>query len=68
MLETHARFEALHAHLFGEDPARWWNWRDWPDGFREPHSGAVEQFAQDHPAEIGFHAWLRRGRPECRSG
>ena len=22
-LETHARFEALHAHIFGADPARW---------------------------------------------
>ncbi|HST74092.1 MAG TPA: 4-alpha-glucanotransferase, partial [Acetobacteraceae bacterium] len=38
VLETHARFEALHAHFFGAEPGRFWNWRDWPDGFRDPRS------------------------------
>ncbi len=43
-LERHARFEALHAHLFAEDPGRW-NWRDWPDGYRDPTNHAVAAFA-----------------------
>ncbi len=59
VLETHARFEALHAHFFGAEPSRFWNWRDWPDGFRDPRSDAVERFARDHATEVGFHAWLQ---------
>ncbi len=57
-LERHARFEALHAHLFGEDPGRW-NWRDWPDAYREPANRAVGAFAEAHAGEVGFHAWLQ---------
>jgi len=70
VLERHARFEALHAHLFAEDPGRW-NWRDWPDGFRDPTNHAVEQFAREQAAEVGFHAWLQwradRGLAEAQA-
>ncbi|MBN9560574.1 MAG: 4-alpha-glucanotransferase [Alphaproteobacteria bacterium] len=65
VLETHARFEALHAHFFGAEPGRYWNWRDWPDGFRDPRSPAAQAFARDHAAEIGFHAWLQYRADQC---
>ncbi len=58
VLESHARFEALHAHLFGEDSGRW-NWRNWPDAYRDPANRAVAAFAEAHAAEVGFHAWLQ---------
>ncbi|MCL2428714.1 MAG: 4-alpha-glucanotransferase, partial [Alphaproteobacteria bacterium] len=57
-LENHARFEALHAHFFGQDPARW-HWRTWPDGFRKPGTPPVARFAEQHAHEVGFHAWLQ---------
>lgn len=57
-LELHARFEALHAHFFGGDPSRW-HWRDWPQEFRDPNSPGVARFAEDHPQEVAFHAWLQ---------
>ncbi len=58
VLESHARFEALHAWLFGEDPGRW-HWHNWPDAFRDPRNREVERYAHDHAAEVGFHAWLQ---------
>ena len=58
LLESHARFEALHAHFFGADPGKW-DWRTWPEAFRDPRSPAVERFAQDHAEEVAFHAWLQ---------
>lgn len=57
-LETHARFEALHAHHFGADPTRW-HWRTWPEAHRNPASGAVATFAQANAAEVAFHAFLQ---------
>lgn len=57
-LECHARFEALHDHLFGSDPALW-NWRTWPEKYRNPAHAAVGQFAHDHAHEVGFHAFLQ---------
>ncbi len=59
-LEDHARFEALHAHLFGADPPQW-HWREWPEEFRTPSSPGVQRFARDNPGEVAFHAfgqWL----------
>ena len=60
-LETHARFEALHAHLFAADPGRW-NWRDWPEEYRDPHAPTVERFAP------GACARGRASTPGCNSG
>ncbi|UPG74077.1 4-alpha-glucanotransferase [Roseomonas gilardii subsp. gilardii] len=57
-LESHARFEALHAHLFTRDPALW-NWRQWPAEFRDPTSPAVAAFAQAHEREVAYHAFLQ---------
>ena len=57
-LETHARFEALHAHLYGADPARW-HWRTWPEQFRDPGSSAVRDFAAEHEREVALHAFMQ---------
>lgn len=57
-LEDHARFEALHAHMFGADPPNW-HWRDWPDEFRTPASPGVQRFARDHAGEVAFHAFCQ---------
>ena len=69
VLETHARFEALHAHHFGADPARW-HWRGWPEEHRDPRSPAVAAFAREHAAEVSRHAFMQflADRPGCRSG
>ncbi|GGG35817.1 4-alpha-glucanotransferase [Caldovatus sediminis] len=72
-LEDHARFEALHGHFFGRDPARW-NWRDWPEAYRDPRSPAVLEFARGNAREVAFHAFcqwladesLRAAQAACR--
>jgi len=57
-LENHARFEALHARLFGER-AELWDWRAWPVGLRHPASPEVEAFARAEAHEVGFHVFLQ---------
>ncbi|MBK1660290.1 4-alpha-glucanotransferase [Paracraurococcus ruber] len=57
-LEAHARFEALHAHLYGRDPALW-HWRDWPAEFQAPDSPGMQRFARDHAPEVAFHAFCQ---------
>ena len=56
-LETHARFEALHAVQFGQHGN--WHWRTWPAELRHPESPAVAAFARQHATEIEFHAFLQ---------
>ncbi len=57
-LESHARFEALHAHHFGTDRTRW-HWRSWPEQYRDPRSAAVDRFARAHADDVGFHLFLQ---------
>ena len=57
-LETHARFEALHAHLFGADSTKW-HWRTWPTEYRDPASPAVEAFARQHADAVRLHAFMQ---------
>ena len=57
-LESHARFEALHADLLARDPGLW-SWRDWPAEFQTPDSPGVQRFARDNPAEVAFHAFCQ---------
>lgn len=57
-LEDHARFEALHAHLFGRDPGLW-HWQDWPGELRAPDAPGVARFARDNPREVAFHAFCQ---------
>jgi len=58
VLETHARFEALHAHLFGADPGLW-HWRTWPAEYRNPANPAVAAFAQEHADAVSLHAFMQ---------
>ena len=73
MLEAHARFEALHAHMLADHP-RAWHWRDWPEDYRSPELPAVARFAAEHEDEVSFHAFaqfladcgLRDAQQACR--
>ncbi len=56
-LETHARFEALHAEQFGQHGR--WHWRTWPDELRHPLSPAVTAFARQNAAEVALHAYMQ---------
>lgn len=57
-LESHARYEALHAHhLTTLGPAN--GWQDWPAELRDCQGPAVKQFAAQHQTEIGFHIFLQ---------
>ncbi len=58
VLERHARFEALHAHFYENDPGLW-QWRSWPAEYRSPDSAAVAEFAAGHAEDVAFHAWLQ---------
>jgi 4-alpha-glucanotransferase len=58
VVERHARFEALHAQMYGADPNHW-HWRTWPEPFRSPDSAAVAAFAADRAREVTYHAWLQ---------
>ncbi len=58
VLETHARFEALHDHIFGADHTRW-HWRTWPEEYRSPASPAVKAFAREHADAISLHAFMQ---------
>ncbi|MBV9782959.1 MAG: 4-alpha-glucanotransferase [Acidisphaera sp.] len=58
VLESHARFEALHATQFASDAERW-NWRSWPEALRNPRSPEVARFAAERAHEVAFHAFLQ---------
>lgn len=57
-LETHAVFEALHAHQFGTDPNRW-HWRTWPAALQRPDTPEVRAFAAHHAETVRLHAWMQ---------
>jgi len=57
-LESHARYEALHAHHLpelGPDSG----WRDWNASLHDPAGAAVRAFAQEHESEVAFHVFLQ---------
>lgn len=56
-LETHARFEALHAEQFGRRGR--WHWKTWPEELRHPRSPSVDQFAQANANEVAYHAYMQ---------
>jgi 4-alpha-glucanotransferase len=67
LLENHARFEALHAHLLAgtstdtaADPsASLHDWRRWPEALRNPANAQVAAFAAQHRDEVDFHLFLQ---------
>jgi 4-alpha-glucanotransferase len=58
LLESHARFEAIHAHFIAHDPANT-GWRTWLQEFSSPDTPAVSAFAASHAHEVTFHAFLQ---------
>ena len=57
-LESHARFEALHAHylpLLGRNNG----WQDWPTELQDPLGAPVQTFAEGYANEISFHVFLQ---------
>ena len=59
VLESHARFEALHAILAADDIGMLGGWRHWPAEYRDPHGEAVRAFAAEHVDDVAFHAFLQ---------
>ncbi|MBM7061890.1 4-alpha-glucanotransferase [Pseudomonas sp. UL073] len=56
-LLQHCRFEALHAHLLARQQL--YDWRNWPEPYRDPAHAAVVQFAHEHAAEVVYHAFCQ---------
>src|SRR5690606_3671543 len=57
-LESHARYEALHAHHQAAlGPAS--GWQDWPAQLHDPLGRGVQAYAAQHEADIGFHVFLQ---------
>jgi len=58
VLEGHALFEALHAHIYARDRQAW-HWRDWPAEYASPEAPGIEAFRREHEREITWHAWMQ---------
>jgi 4-alpha-glucanotransferase len=57
-LESHARFEALHArHLPPLGDAA--DWRHWPADLRDPAGHGVRAWAHAHDKDVTFHVFLQ---------
>ncbi|OZI19147.1 4-alpha-glucanotransferase [Bordetella genomosp. 9] len=57
-LESHARFEALHArHLPPLGDAT--DWRHWPADLRDPTGRGVKTWAHAHDKDVAYHVFLQ---------
>jgi 4-alpha-glucanotransferase len=56
-LEDHARFEALRSYYATQGLETFWP--RWPEQYRHPRRPEVAAFAQQHAAEVDFHAFLQ---------
>lgn len=56
-LENHCRFEAIQEARAkrGENL----DWREWPEQWRNPHSAALTQFAEENASRIGYYAFCQ---------
>lgn len=67
-LLQHCCHEALHESMLARGESG--DWRQWPTEWRQPDSPAVRQFAEEHGAELEFHAfaqWLaQRGLAQAQ--
>lgn len=58
-LQLHCCHEALQRHMLDRGLSA--DWHDWPAVWQHPDSVRVRRFADEHAAELGFHAfgqWL----------
>jgi 4-alpha-glucanotransferase len=58
VLELHARFEALHAFFFRQNP-KFWHWRSWPRVYHDPARREVAAFAREYQRQVDFHAYVQ---------
>jgi malto-oligosyltrehalose trehalohydrolase/4-alpha-glucanotransferase len=58
VLERSCRFLTLREHFSRQDPSLA-DWRSWPDGFRDPTSSTVLDFARQHRERVDFMAWMQ---------
>ncbi len=58
ILELHARFEALHAFFFNQNP-KFWHWRSWPRVYHDPARREVAAFAREYQRQVDFHAYVQ---------
>ncbi len=56
-LESHARFEALHAWM--KTAGTPGGWQNWPAAYHDPDGDAVLEFARQHMEEVEFHLFLQ---------
>jgi len=57
-LQLHARFDALDRY-FRATTGSASGWLSWPEEFRDVNGEAAARFANDHPAEVEFYAYLQ---------
>jgi 4-alpha-glucanotransferase len=57
-LQVHARFEALDRHFRAtmNIPS---GWLSWPEEYHDCNGAAATRFAEQHPGQIEFHAYLQ---------
>lgn len=55
-LRDHAMFEALHARWFAEQK---WDWREWPEGWRDNGRLEARAFVERDPTASQFHVFLQ---------
>ena len=57
-LESHALYEALHAHHVDKlGPTC--GWQDWAPRLQDPRGEGVKAYAAQHEAEVSFHVFLQ---------
>jgi 4-alpha-glucanotransferase len=57
-LQMHARFDALDRY-FRATVGCASGWLSWPPEYRDVNGSAAARFAQEHPAEVEFYAYLQ---------